>query len=198
MAEREPATGWVCANDTPAFDTGLPAASGDEEPGQSRVVLDARAPRDAQHRGLGNPGRGGDRLDQVPRHRRRGRPVSNAGVSFAQTQPALVTLAILSRHRQRRTVSGRLHGRLGGRVPRSPPRSAVAARPARTRWRCAERSRRRPDFYFRAVHQPAVYTTTPEYETTTCTVRSPTAMGTGRIATPVNFAAKRVRSAPAC
>jgi len=122
-----------------------------------------------------------------------GRPVSNAGVSFGQTQPALVTLGhTVGVTASDGTVSvdytaGSMVGvsaitaAVGGGGPSgSYPVAVRGAKPSAS------------GFYFRCekTNLP-VYTTTPQYETTTCHVRLSDRYGNRvGIATPVDFAAE--------
>jgi len=122
-----------------------------------------------------------------------GRPVSNVGVSFAQTQPALVTLGhtvgvtasdgTVSVDYTAGSVVGvsAIAATVGGGGPSgSYPLAVRGAKPSAS------------GFYFRCgfTNLP-VYTTTPEYETTTCSVRLSDRYGNRvGIATPVNFAAE--------
>jgi len=122
-----------------------------------------------------------------------GRPVSNVGVSFAQAQPALVTLGItvgvtasdgtVSVDYTAGSVVGvsAITATVGGGGPTgSYPVAVRGAKPSAS------------GFYFRCgkTNLP-VYTTTMEYETTTCTVRLSDRYGNRvGIATPVSFAAE--------
>ena len=122
-----------------------------------------------------------------------GRAVSGATVSFGQNQPALVTLAQTSAVTSASgTVSvGYDAGPLVGITAIT---ATVAATGAAGSQPIAVRGARpsASGFYFRCskTNLP-VYTTTLEYETTTCTVRLSDRYGNRvGIATPVNFAAE--------
>jgi hypothetical protein len=122
-----------------------------------------------------------------------GRAVSNAGVSFAQAQPALVTLGhtvgvtasdgTVSVDYTAGSVVGvsAITATVGGGGPTgSYPLAVRGAKPSAS------------GFYFRCAQTNLpVYTTTLEYETTTCTVRLSDRYGNRvGIATPVSFAAE--------